>query len=104
MRQEGKRVVCEVIDNGRGVEPQIRSRLFEPFATTREASGGTGLGLAVSRDLIRAAGGELELVQTGPTGTTFRLRLPALDGESSTGSRQAELVATALPSPRPVDR
>jgi signal transduction histidine kinase len=70
---------CDVSDNGAGVAPQILPRLFEPFATTRSDGTGSGLGLAVSRHLLRAAGGDLVLVETGATGTTFRMMLPLVD-------------------------
>jgi two-component system C4-dicarboxylate transport sensor histidine kinase DctB len=70
---------CDVTDNGTGVSPQILPRLFEPFATTKSEGTGTGLGLAVSRHLLRAAGGDLALVETGALGTTFRMVLPLAD-------------------------
>jgi signal transduction histidine kinase len=70
---------CDVSDTGSGVAPQILARLFEPFATTRAEGNGTGLGLAVSRHLLRAAGGDLVLVETGPRGTTFRMMVPLAD-------------------------
>jgi signal transduction histidine kinase len=74
---------CDVIDNGRGVAREILPRLFEPFATTRPEGSGTGLGLAVSRHLLRAAGGDLLLAETGPQGSTFRLLLPlSNDGQA----------------------
>jgi signal transduction histidine kinase len=70
---------CDVVDNGPGVSPQVLPRLFEPFATTKPDGTGTGLGLAVSRHLLRAAGGDLVLVETGALGTTFRMLLPLAD-------------------------
>jgi signal transduction histidine kinase len=71
--------LCDVTDNGSGVAPEILPRLFEPFATTKPEGTGTGLGLAVSRHLLRAAGADLLLAETGPGGTTFRLVLPLAD-------------------------
>jgi signal transduction histidine kinase len=70
---------CDVIDNGTGISPQILPRLFEPFASTKSEGTGTGLGLAVSRHLLRAAGGDLVLVETGALGTTLRMVLPLAD-------------------------
>jgi signal transduction histidine kinase len=67
--------VVTVADNGPGVSERARERLFQPFGTGR--AGGTGLGLTIARDLARGHGGELELTDTGPEGTTFELRLPA---------------------------
>ena len=66
-------VRVRVCDNGPGVAPELRQRLFEPFATTKDT--GPGLGLAVSSSLAHAHGGELALVD-GPAGATFELRLP----------------------------
>ncbi len=66
--------LLRVTDDGRGVAPEVRPRLFEPFATAR--AGGTGLGLALSRRIADRHGGSLALVGTGPGGTTFELRLP----------------------------
>jgi signal transduction histidine kinase len=66
--------VLRVEDDGPGVPPRVRERLFLPFVTG--AQGGTGLGLAIARELARAHGGELDLVESGPDGTVFELVLP----------------------------
>ncbi|HTM29914.1 MAG TPA: ATP-binding protein, partial [Vicinamibacterales bacterium] len=66
--------VVRVIDNGPGVAPSVRRRLFEPFVTGR--SNGVGIGLALARRIARAHGGELREV-TRPGGTCFELTLPA---------------------------
>lgn len=73
-----KQVVLEVADNALGIAPEVRAQLFQPWSTTKREERGHGLGLAVGRALVREAGGELELVETGPDGTRFRLLLPAL--------------------------
>lgn len=67
--------LIEISDNGPGLPPRARENLFRPFAGSARP-GGTGLGLAIARDLMRAQGGDLVLVDTGATGTTFRLSLP----------------------------
>ena len=64
----------EVADTGPGLAAQARQHLFEPFATTKEGAG-TGLGLAVSRRLARASGGDLVHVPSA-RGTVWRLTLP----------------------------
>jgi signal transduction histidine kinase len=64
-----------VRDRGPGIPSDIQARLFEPFAASGR-SGGTGLGLPTSRDLMRSHGGDLQLVSSGPDGTVFRLWLP----------------------------
>lgn len=60
-------------DDGPGIAPAVRDRLFEAFASARD--GGTGLGLAVSRRLVERHGGSLALA-AGGLGTTFEIRLP----------------------------
>ncbi len=64
-----------VVDNGPGVAPEIRGRLFEPFRTTKPT--GTGLGLVLSRDLARGFGGDLVLLESAPGRTAWELCLPA---------------------------
>ena len=59
---------------GAGLDARARARLFEPFFTTKER--GTGLGLAVSRAIARAHGGDIEAASTQRTGATFTLKLP----------------------------
>jgi signal transduction histidine kinase len=102
MQAVGDRALCDVIDNGPGVPAEMLSRLFEPFATTKAPGTGTGLGLAVSRQLVRAAGGELRLLGTGATGTAFRLILPVADTAQASrdGSLEANhFFATTLREP-----
>jgi signal transduction histidine kinase len=67
-------VTLVVRDDGRGVTPDLRERLFEAFATDRQ--GGTGLGLTVSRRLVEMHGGTLALAAGDGPGATFELRLP----------------------------
>jgi len=74
----GRCVVVEVRDNGPGISPDIRDRLFEPFVTTKTT--GTGLGLYVVGRRVREIGGEIAC-ETGPGGTSFFVTIPALDGE-----------------------
>ena len=84
---EGARVLIEVspgsvgwdasvADEGPGVDPAIRDRLFERFATTRHGEGGTGLGLAIVRAVAELHGGQATLRHSGPRGTVFSLSLP----------------------------
>ena len=69
-------VTIDVEDTGTGLPGAAREHLFEAFTGAARA-GGTGLGLAIARELIRAHGGEIELAESGPSGTRFSLFLPA---------------------------
>ena len=74
-RRKDDCIVIDIADNGPGIPPAVRERLFQPFSGSTR-SGGSGLGLAISRELIQAHGGELALVSTGEKGTHFRLNIP----------------------------
>ncbi|MEY4939809.1 MAG: hypothetical protein RIQ93_1544 [Verrucomicrobiota bacterium] len=63
-----------VRDEGAGVPHEIEAGLFRPLRSTK--AGGGGIGLAISRQLARHAGGELDLARNGQQGSTFRLRVP----------------------------
>lgn len=69
-------VSIEVLDNGPGIADAIRSSLFEPFVTTKEVGKGTGLGLAVCRGLVEAAGGTIQALDAEGGGARFDIELP----------------------------
>ena len=71
----GSRVELAVSDTGFGVPPDARDRIFEPFFTTRVD--GTGLGLALCREIAHQHGGDVTLDPTPGREATFRLILPA---------------------------
>jgi two-component system NtrC family sensor kinase len=66
----------EVEDDGPGISPTVRDRLFEPFVTTKEVGEGTGLGLAVCRGLVESAGGEIGVDPSYESGARFYVLLP----------------------------
>lgn len=78
-RLPGGRVELAVADTGPGVPADARERIFEPFFTTR--ADGTGLGLALCREVARQHGGDVTLDPAAGSGATFRFVLPAA-GES----------------------
>lgn len=73
VRQEASRILLEISDDGPGISECQRSKIFEPFYTTKAQ--GTGLGLSIAKNLARLNGGELLLLQSSPHGTTFQLSL-----------------------------
>lgn len=66
-----------IADDGHGIAPGNRARVFEAFFTTRRDEGGTGMGLAIARALVERHGGTIALDEPQPeTGTAFLIRLP----------------------------
>ncbi len=80
---EGATIRLEIGDDGPGVAPEHRDRLFEPFFTTRPPGQGTGLGLPVSRMIIEAHGGRVSLEPADARGATFRIDLPLQPGDEA---------------------
>jgi signal transduction histidine kinase len=74
-RDEEAHVVVEVADDGPGISAAAAARIFEPFFTTKPRGEGTGLGLPTARRIAELHGGGLELVETRPGRTVFRVRL-----------------------------
>ncbi len=72
---DGK-VIVRVIDDGPGIPPEIANRIFDPFFTTKDVGQGTGLGLDIARRIVLRHRGAID-VSTSPTGTEFRVTLPA---------------------------
>ena len=64
-----------------GAMPEsVRAKVFEPFYTTKPAGSGTGLGLAVTHDVVEKSGGTITVESAGGEGTTFVIRLPLVQG------------------------
>lgn len=70
---KGTRVVLDVRDDGSGIPPSLRARVFDPYVTTRKVGEGMGLGLSISRKLMLDHGGDLVLAESSEKGTVFRL-------------------------------
>jgi signal transduction histidine kinase len=70
--------VIAVSDRGPGISEEIRTRIFEPFFSTKTAARGKGLGLglAISHGLVEAMGGSMDFENRAGGGTVFRIRLP----------------------------
>ncbi|MFN3996597.1 ATP-binding protein [Algoriphagus sp.] len=72
----GDKIEISVQDNGPGIPDSIKEKIFQPFFTTKPAGSGTGLGLSLSYDIVKAHGGELKVDSEVGKGTTFRVLLP----------------------------
>lgn len=91
----GRYVELTVTDTGPGVDPSVRDRMFEPYVTTKTtgAQKGTGLGLATVFGVVQSHNGHVELSQTGPSGTTMTVLLPAVEAApASVPSRRAAVL------------
>jgi signal transduction histidine kinase len=75
--EAGEWIEIRIADNGPGVAPAVRQRIFDSFFTTKSHGVGLGLGLAISREIIEAHGGSITLADTA-VGATFVIRLPAM--------------------------
>ena len=74
--RDGEGVALDVIDEGAGIDPTIRDRLFSPFVSTKRD--GVGLGLVNAKAIVEQHGGRIELAPVQPHGTRARISLPAL--------------------------
>jgi two-component system, NtrC family, sensor kinase len=72
----GRIVQIKVSDNGGGIPPKILDKIFQPFFTTKPTGQGTGLGLSLSYDIVKAHGGELKVETKEGEGSTFTIQLP----------------------------
>lgn len=80
-RREGGRVIITAADTGRGMTPEVRRRIFEPFFSTKPDGNGTGLGLSVSYGIIHAHGGTITVESEADMGATVTIALPAVSSE-----------------------
>jgi signal transduction histidine kinase len=69
-------VLISVADNGNGIPQKIIDKIFQPFFTTKPTGQGTGLGLSLSYDIVKAHGGELKVETKGGEGSMFSFLLP----------------------------
>lgn len=77
---EGSHVMIAVIDTGEGIPEEIRPYIFEPFYSTKGASG-TGLGLSTVQGIVEQSGGTIQLDSENDSGTSFKIYLPRVTGE-----------------------
>ncbi len=77
-KNRGDRVEIKVGDNGNGIPQKIIEKIFNPFFTTKPTGQGTGLGLSLSYDIVKAHGGELKVETKEEEGSEFIISLPAI--------------------------
>jgi CheY-like chemotaxis protein len=91
-RVEGGRLRLRVSNDGPGIAPDLLPHIFDPFVTTKPAEEGTGLGLYISRTIVREHGGEIRAESGASGGATFEVELPI---ESRAASRSRPTTARA---------
>ncbi|HWQ65376.1 MAG TPA: ATP-binding protein [Methanospirillum sp.] len=97
-RAQGKGLLIgEIIDTGQGIPDENISLIFEPFVqleTGRESPEGVGLGLSITRQLIRLMGGSLEVHSTPGQGSSFRFEIPLVEGSGHYPASESEPTVT----------
>jgi signal transduction histidine kinase len=76
-----------VEDTGSGIRPELLSKIFEPYFTTKEGKSGTGLGLYITKKVIEDHQGSIKVDRTSEAGTTFTIRLPLLHDHSASTAK-----------------
>jgi signal transduction histidine kinase len=74
-KKEGDKVLISIKDNGGGIPEHVREKIFQPFFTTKPTGQGTGLGLSLSYDIVKAHGGELKVETKEGEGSVFIIQL-----------------------------
>jgi signal transduction histidine kinase len=69
--KQKERVEIRIADNGNGIPQKILDKIFQPFFTTKPTGQGTGLGLSLSYDIVKAHGGELKVLTKETEGSEF---------------------------------
>jgi signal transduction histidine kinase len=76
--KEDSRIAIEISDTGKGMTDDVKRKMFNPFYTTKDVGEGTGLGLALTRNIIEKHHGKIEVLSEKGKGTTVRLSLPGV--------------------------
>ncbi|WP_373496091.1 ATP-binding protein [Aquiflexum sp.] len=76
----GDKIQISIKDNGPGIPDSIKDKIFQPFFTTKPTGQGTGLGLSLAYDIVKAHGGEIRVESSIDQGTLFSIHLPHLQG------------------------
>jgi signal transduction histidine kinase len=73
---DGGKIEIKVKDNGNGIPQKVLDKIFQPFFTTKPTGQGTGLGLSLSYDIVKAHGGEIKVETKEKEETTFKIIMP----------------------------
>jgi len=92
-------VTLRVDDTGCGIPPERLEKIFEPFFSTKERGGGTGLGMAIVEDIARAHGAAIEIESGEGRGTTIWLRWPAASAGAETAGNGDSEALRAMSAP-----
>jgi signal transduction histidine kinase len=74
--KSGNSVLITVSDNANGIPENIRDKIFQPFFTTKPTGSGTGLGLSLSYDIVKAHGGDIKIESKEGEGSQFIIHIP----------------------------
>ena len=93
---QGSYVALSVSDTGQGIAPEIMSRIFDPYFTTKEVGTGTGMGLAVVHGIVKSHGGTVRVHSEAGKGTTVLVLVPALDDVPSPEQEEKPAVPAGM--------
>jgi len=88
--QPGSFVELSIGDNGLGIPPEIREKIFDPYFTTKETGKGTGMGLAIVHGIVKSYGGDITCRSKLGEGTVFNIFLPVFAGDAAVEIEDAE--------------
>ena len=99
-RRRAKDMVVTVRDDGPGIAPEHRRKIFDPYFTTKEEGKGTGLGLAMCREIVRSAGGEIAVESEVGVGSRFHVIFPCQEVAVVGDAGEPEAAPLSLELPR----
>ncbi len=82
IEQKGDRIVMEYTDDGKGIQEEMKDRVFEPFYTTKRSKGGTGLGLSITHSAVKQSlDGDIWIDTNYKSGAKFLIEIPHREDE-----------------------
>jgi signal transduction histidine kinase/CheY-like chemotaxis protein len=99
---EKKELLLAISDTGCGMTEEVKAKIFTPFFTTKGFEKGTGLGLFVVYNLVKNAGGRIEVESEPMQGTTFKVYLPVVEEERIAEKTEEKEIALAEAKPKPI--